>query len=267
MQLVSLDGSVHVNQNALVLFWAPLHPLARGPWVQSRSGGISVIQLQSVSKSYHGQTRVLDHVQLEVSKGDFLYVVGGSGAGKSSLLRILATDDEPTAGNVSLFGYDLSRSPANLVTRIRRTIGYVPQDLRLIGDLSVFDNVALSVQLSERKLGEAAARQEILALLARLGLEAKKNLPVSMLSGGEAQRVAFARALARKPELIIADEPTGSQDRDFTWSMMDLLLKANLEGTTVIVATHDREIVRRVRKRCAVLKEGRLRVEDGLCIY
>lgn len=228
---------------------------------------MELIALNHVSKAYHGGERVLDQVQLELKKGDFLYVVGGSGAGKSSLLRILATEERPTAGAVSLFGYDLSRVSSRVLRSIRQSLGYVPQDVRLIPDLSVYDNVALSVSLSGGSARDASSRARILDLLLRLGLDDKRDKPAGALSGGEAQRVAVARALVREPELLIADEPTGSQDRDFTWSLMDLFLKANLNGATVVVATHDREIVRRVRKRCAVLKEGQVRLEDGLCIY
>ncbi|MCM2324282.1 MAG: ATP-binding cassette domain-containing protein, partial [Oligoflexia bacterium] len=219
------------------------------------------------TKSYFGQVRVLDEISLELKKGDFLYVVGGSGAGKSSLLRLLATEEGPTSGTLSLFGYALnSVSPATLRS-IRQLLGYVPQDTRLIPDLTVADNVALSLNLAGRRVLSTATRSQIDELLERLGLAQKRNKLASSISGGEAQRVAVARALIRQPELIIADEPTGAQDRDFTWSLMDLFLKANLGGATVVVATHDREIVRRVRKRCATLKGGRLAIEEALCYY
>ena len=151
---------------------------------------------------------------------------------------------------------------------IRQSLGFVPQNVRLIPDLTVLDNVALSVTLAGRRVIPAQGRARIGELLDRLGLADKRDKPAQALSGGEAQRVAVARALVRSPELIIADEPTGAQDRDFTWSLMDLLLKANLGGATVVVATHDREIVRRVRKRCAMLREGRMHLEEGAtCFY
>lgn len=226
-----------------------------------------MIRLNRVSKSYFGQARVLEDVSMELKKGEFSYVVGGSGAGKSSLLRLLATEEAPTSGAVSLFGYDLATvSPATLRS-IRQLLGYVPQDVRLIGDLSVIDNVALSLTLAGRRALSRQAKLKIDELLERLGLAQKRFKPAAALSGGEAQRVAIARALIREPELIIADEPTGSQDRDFTWALMDLFLKANLGGATVVVATHDQEIVRRVRKKCAVLKGGRLGIEEATCFY
>jgi cell division transport system ATP-binding protein len=207
---------------------------------------------------------------MELARGDFLYVVGGTGAGKSSLLRMLATEEMPSAGRIGLFGYDLGSVSRTTLQAIRRAIGYVPQNIRLIPDLTVYDNIALAAMAAPpggRKRQAAQARSRIIELMERLGLSARAGERAYRLSGGEAQRVALARALARDPELIIADEPTGAQDRDFTWSIMDLLVKTNVSGATVVVATHDREIVRRVRRRCAVLKSGSIQLEEPLCIY
>ena len=227
-----------------------------------------MVSLRGVTKSYFGQANVLDHVHLELKKGDFMYVVGGTGAGKSSLLRLLATEELPTTGIISLFGYDISTASPAVLRAIRQSVGYIPQNIRLIPDLTVLDNVALSVTLAGRRVIPAQGRARIGELLERLGLAEKRNKLAHALSGGEAQRVAVARALVRSPELIIADEPTGAQDRDFTWSLMDLFLKANLTGATTVVATHDREIVRRVRKRCAMLKDGRMQLEESAaCFY
>lgn len=226
-----------------------------------------MVVLSDISKWYFGQTRILDHVNLELKKGDFLYVVGGSGAGKSSLLRILATQETPSMGTVSLFGYNLSTASPGTLRAIRQSLGYVPQDVKLIPDLTIFDNVALSLSLAGRRVLSAQSKSKINDLLGRLGLEDKKEKLASTLSGGEAQRVAVARALVRSPELIVADEPTGAQDRDFKWSLMDLFLKANVTGATVVLATHDREIVRRVRKKCAVLRAGNIAFEEALCTY
>jgi cell division transport system ATP-binding protein len=226
-----------------------------------------MIALNAVTKFYAGHTRmppVLDQLSLELRKGDFLYVIGGTGAGKSSLLRILATEESPSSGSISLFGYGLNAISPFTLRAIRQSVGYVPQDVRLIPDLSVAENVALSLSLAGRRALSSTSGNRIDELLHILGLSAKRDRPAGALSGGEAQRVAIARALVRSPELLIADEPTGAQDQDFTWLIMDLFLKANLSGTTVIIATHDRELVRRVRKPCALLKAGRLYMEDPL---
>ena len=226
-----------------------------------------MIALKGVSKSYFGQAKVLDHINLDLKKGDFLYVVGGSGAGKSSFLRILATEEAPSSGMISLFGYNLNSASASQLQAIRQMMGYVPQNIKLISDLTVLDNVSLSLSLAGRRVLSRESKAKIDDLLERLGLQNKREKLAGALSGGEAQRVAIARALVRSPEIVIADEPTGAQDREFTWSVMDLFLKANAAGTTVILATHDREIVRRVRKRCAVLRGGHISFEEALCTY
>lgn len=229
-----------------------------------------MVRLTGVSKWFFGQSRVLDQVDLELKKGDFLYVAGGTGAGKSSLLRLLATEELPSAGKVSLFGYDISTASPNTLRAIRRSLGYVPQSVRLIPDLTVYDNVAMSLSLAGRRALGGDARTRVADLLDKLALAPKRDKLASTLSGGEAQRVAVARALVRQPELVIADEPTGSQDNESTWSLMDLFLRANAGGATVVVATHDREIVRRLRRRCAIIKGGHIHIEGGganVCIY
>jgi cell division transport system ATP-binding protein len=226
-----------------------------------------MVRLSGVSKWYFSQTRILDHINLELKKGEFLYVIGGSGAGKSSLLRILATHEAPSMGSLSLFGYNVATASQSTLRAIRQSLGYVPQEVRLIPDLTVYDNVALSLSLAGKRVLNAECRRRIHEILERMGLEEKRETLAQTLSGGEAQRVAVARALVRNPELIIADEPTGAQDRDFKWLLMDLFLKANATGATVVLATHDREIVRRVRKRSAVLRGGHIAFEEAMCIY
>jgi cell division transport system ATP-binding protein len=221
-----------------------------------------MISLRAVTKVYPGENRVLDQVNLELKKGEFLFVIGGSGAGKSSLLRLLATEEMPTTGSLAMFGYPIETMAPSTLQAIRQVVGYIPQDTRLIGDLSVAENIALSLYTANRKALNGDVRGRMQELLERLGLMHLREKPARAISGGEAQRVAMARALVRNPELIVADEPTGAQDRDFTWSMMDLLMRHNSGGATVVVATHDREIVRRVHKRSAFLKNGQLGIVD-----
>jgi cell division transport system ATP-binding protein len=222
-----------------------------------------MVLLNQVVKAYSGGSRVLDSVDLKLSAGDFLYVVGGSGAGKTSLLRMLATEELPTSGKLSLFGFDLDPISPVTLRSIRRVLGYVPQGVKLIPDLTVYDNIAMSVSLAGRAASQRDLRARVGELLKKLDLAHARDHLASHLSGGEAQRAAVARALAREPELIIADEPTGAQDPDHTWALMDAFLKANQRGSTVVIATHDREVVTRVRKRCAVLKDGKIRLEGG----
>lgn len=227
-----------------------------------------MIQLHQVSKIYPGNSKVLDHINLQVKKGEFLYLVGGSGAGKSTFLKIVATEESPSTGTVSLFGYSLNRVAPSTLRAIRRVVGYVPQDVRLIPDLTISENVSLALTLGGMRVITPEARKRVDDLLEVMGLSSKKNKLAQALSGGEAQRVAVARALVRNPELLLADEPTGAQDREFTWSLIELFVRSNLKGTTVLVATHDREIVRKVRKNCVVLKEGSVFMEDGrACFY
>ncbi len=226
-----------------------------------------MIRLQGVSKRYVQSPPVLDRVELELKQGDFLYVVGDSGAGKSSLLRILATEEGPTLGEVSLFGFDLQKSSQSRLSSVRRQIGYVPQNVRIFPDLTVFENVAVSLDLMGRRIPAAERESRVQYFLERLGLHRKRDHLGVTLSGGEAQRVAVARALVRNPQLLIADEPTGAQDREFTWALMEQIVLANKNGATVVLATHDREIVRKVRKRCALLEAGKLEIEEDSCTF
>ncbi|MBN22567.1 MAG: cell division ATP-binding protein FtsE [Bdellovibrionaceae bacterium] len=219
-----------------------------------------MLTLRQVNKVYHGE-KVLDQISFDVKRGNFLYLLGGSGAGKSTLLRMLATEELPSDGSLTVFGYDLKKVPPTTLKAMRQAIGYIPQKVRLIPDLTVFDNIALSLTLAGRRTLSLDAKSKIAELLGQLGLMSKSETLAGNLSGGESQRVAVARALVRSPELIIADEPTGAQDFNEVWAIMDLLVKASQRGAAVIVATHDREIIKRVQNSCLVLKEGRLQTQ------
>lgn len=225
--------------------------------------GRELISLQGVSK--HFKNAIFENVNLKISKGEFVYLVGDSGAGKTTLLKLLYGEEKPSIGQVQVFGQDVWKADSAMLQAIRRKIGVIFQDLKLIEDLSVYDNVALSLETSE--LSRADRKRALDETLALVGLAKHASKKVGLLSGGEKQRVAAARALVRKPEILIADEPTGSLDREHTWSLMDLFQKIHLRGTTVLLATHDREIVRKVRRRSFVLKAGKLMVEEGICLF
>lgn len=232
-----------------------------------------MISLRQVSRWYPGASkdrpRVLDQIDLDLKKGEFLYLIGGTGAGKTTLLRMLATEELPSAGVLSLFGYDLSAVSSSTLRTIRQSVSTISQRVDLIPDLTVMENILIAVGSAGSRGSAAGRRGKILELLEKAGLASKKDRLASELSGGEAQRVAIVQAIARKPELILADEPTGLQDPESAWGILDLLLRENLSGTTVMVATHDREMVRRVRKTTAFLKNGRLQVhsEESPCRF
>ena len=224
-----------------------------------------MIRLQNLSKQYQAKHFVLNQINLELKKGDFLYVLGGTGAGKSTLLKMLASEEHPSAGEIHLFGYSLASASTTTLQAIRQSIAYIPQSIQLISDFTVFENIALGVSYGGARVLRAEVRTRIYELLEKLSLTHLRDVQARKLSGGEAQRVAIARALARKPELLIADEPTGAQDHQNTWSVMDLIQRANLNGTAIVLATHDREIVRRVRKKCAILHHGKITIDEALC--
>lgn len=226
-----------------------------------------MIEFRGVGKSY--ASPVLEQVSFTLVKGDFLFVVGDSGAGKSSLLKLLWGEERATQGSVNVLGIDPGRATPAAVQALRRKMGIVFQDLRLIEELSVWDNVALSVEIAKEEAGTNArgwkgAIDDALALVG-LGRLSKKRC--GELSGGEKSRVAAARAIVRNPQILIADEPTGNLDREQTWSLMDVFQKMQMRGTTVIMATHDREIVRRVRRRSLILKGGKAYLEEGLSLF
>lgn len=228
-----------------------------------------MIRLTAVTKIYSGQNqtgRVLENVNLTIQKGEFVYVVGDSGAGKTTLLKLLYGEEGANAGSVEVLGQKLNRIDSSRLQRLRRKIGVIFQDLRLIEELTSYDNVALALETAgvpDRRSWRHAIEES----LGMVGAAAFAKKKVKTLSGGERQRVAAARAIVRQPLLLIADEPTGSLDREHTWSLMDLFQKLHLRGATVLIATHDREIVRRVRRRSCVLKSGKLVIEDGLCMF
>jgi cell division transport system ATP-binding protein len=219
-----------------------------------------MIQLFHVSKEYPGEPPALADVSLEVEKGEFVFLTGPSGAGKSTLLRLIFCAERATAGQLLLFGKNVARAAPSDVPFVRRHIGVVFQDFKLLNDRTVARNVALPLEVRARPAAEV--RRRVRELLRSVGLEHRADKLPPSLSGGEQQRIAVARALAADPALLLADEPTGNLDPERTQEVMELLLAANARGTTVLIATHDRTLLARHKRRVIHLERGRL-VSDG----
>jgi cell division transport system ATP-binding protein len=215
-----------------------------------------MIQFFGVSKRYPSGQVGLDNVSLEINKGDFCFLTGASGAGKSTLLRLIFREERPNEGQIVVNGRNVAAVPSSKIPYLRRSIGIVFQDFRLIDRRTVFENVSFL----PRVLGFDAARQRRVAYeaLRRVGLAHRINAYPSQLSGGEQQRVAIARALVNEPEILIADEPTGNLDPDLARETVRLFLEIHRRGTTVVFATHDRALIERVGHRVLTLASGRL---------
>jgi len=216
-----------------------------------------VINFDSVSKQYkNSNTPALDDINLNIEQGDFVFLVGQSGSGKSSLLRLLLKEEKPTSGTVTVDGINVAKLPNRKVPAFRRTMGIVFQDFRLLPGKTVFDNVAFGMEVIGKSKKEIQDR--IPAILELVGLEEKAHRLPSELSGGEQQRVALARAFVNKPKLLLADEPTGNLDPSTSVGIMKLLDRINRTGTTIVMATHDVAIVDQMRKRIVQMENGKI---------
>jgi cell division transport system ATP-binding protein len=215
-----------------------------------------VIETYHLSKLYKRGVYALRDLSLTIDKGEFMFLTGPSGAGKSTFLRLLLRQDLPSEGDLKVSGRDLSLMTGTEVQAYRRTVGFVFQDFRLIPRFTVFQNVAFVM----RVLGIALATQQrkTFQVLKWVGLQHRMNAFPEELSGGEQQRIAIARALVNDPQLILADEPTGNLDPDLSLEIMNLFREINARGTTVVVATHDRELIRRVGRRSITLDHGKI---------
>jgi cell division transport system ATP-binding protein len=216
-----------------------------------------MIRIENVTKQYRGASRpALDNVTLEIEKGDFVFLVGASGSGKSSLMRLILREDVPNSGSVCVLGENLLRIPSRRVPLFRRKLGMVFQDFRLLPNKTVSQNVAFSLEVIGQSQGLISAA--VPDVLDMVGLGHKANNLPHELSGGEQQRVALARAIVNKPAILLADEPTGNLDPSTSEDIMKLLERINASGTTVVMATHDRNIVDRLQKRVVVLSQGNI---------
>ena len=215
---------------------------------------IPPIVLEGVSKTYRSDVLALKDVNIRIEKGEFVFIVGTSGSGKSTFIKLIMKEIEPTEGKVFVNGRDLVRLRRKQVPILRRSIGVVFQDFRLLKDRTVFENVAFAQRIVGATKHEISKRvPEVLALV---GLSEKIHAYPRELSGGEQQRVALARALVNRPALLLADEPTGNLDPKNSWEIMELLEQINRNGTTVVVVTHNQEIVNMMKKRVIALHKG-----------
>ena len=219
-----------------------------------------MIETYHLSKLYSRGVYALRDLTLRIDKGEFLFLTGASGAGKSTLLRLLLREELPTEGTLKVAGQNLPDLTRSQVQAYRRTIGFVFQEFRLIPRFSVFENVAFVMRVLG--VGLAQRQRKTFQVLKWVGLQHRMNALPDELSGGEQQRVAIARALVNDPQIVLADEPTGNLDPDLSLEVMNLFREINARGTTVLVATHDRELIRQVARRAVMLDHGRV-VEVG----
>ncbi len=213
-----------------------------------------IIFLDNVTKVYSKGSPAINGITLSVGRGEFVFVVGDSGSGKSTLIRLLLRELTASSGNVYVMGSDLARLKHRQIPRFRRNLGVVFQDFRLLNDRNVYENVAFAQRIIEVPPREI--RRNVPSILATVGLAGKYKAKTKQLSGGEQQRVALARALVNNPSILLADEPTGNLDPKNSWEIMSLLEEINLSGTTVLVVTHNREIVNAMHKRVITMKRG-----------
>ncbi len=217
---------------------------------------LPIIEMYRVYMKYQDDVEALSNVNFRVDKGEFVFIVGKSGSGKSTIMKLLLRDIQPTSGRVYVNGRELTRLHRRKIAKFRRSIGVVFQDFKLLRDRTVYENVAFAMRVVEKSQKEI--RRTVPEMLNMVGLYDKRNSMPDELSGGEQQRVALARALVNKPAILLADEPTGNLDPNTAWEIMELLEEINRNGTTVIVVTHNVDIVDAMKKRVIAIKKGRV---------
>ena len=224
-----------------------------------------MIEFRNVSKTYSTGTEAVHNANFKIEKGDFCFLVGASGSGKSTLIKLILKEEEPTEGNITINGKDTTFLKPNRVPYLRRSMGVVFQDFRLLSDKTVYENVAFAMNIV--KATPKHIRRQVPMVLSLVGLSGKAKVYPDELSGGEQQRVALARALVNNPSMIIADEPTGNLDPDTAWDIMNLLNEINLRGTTVVIATHAKDIVDSMKKRVIEIEKGIIIRDDKRGVY
>ena len=227
---------------------------------QQNDNGV-IIELKGVSKNYPNGTHALNDVNLTVNKGEFVFVVGSSGAGKSTFMKLLMREEKPSAGEIMVNGFKLNKLRHKDIPMLRRTMGIVFQDFRLIPNMNVFDNVAFSMHVVGAS--KQQIRKKVSHVLSVVGLSGKARSKPAELSGGEQQRVGLARALVNNPSLIIADEPTGNVDPNMSYEIVEMLTEINKMGTTILMVTHEHQLVRDFKRRVIMLEHGRIVADNA----
>lgn len=218
-----------------------------------------MIQMENVVKKYSNGVVATNGISVNINKGEFVYVVGPSGAGKSTFIKLMYREEKATSGKIIVAGMDVSTLKNSQVSNLRRQLGVVYQDFKLLPRLTVYENVAFALEVIEEH--PQVIRKRVMEVLELVGLKNKARMLPNELSGGEQQRVAIARSIVNMPKVLIADEPTGNLDPDTSWGIMDIFEEINRRGTTIVMATHNKEIVNTVRKRVIAI-EGGLIVRD-----
>ncbi len=219
-----------------------------------------MIEFRKVNKTYETGTDAVINANFVIEKGEFAFLVGSSGSGKSTLIKLILKEEEPTSGNIIINGKDTTYLKPSRIPYLRRSMGVVFQDFRLLPDKTVYDNVAYAMYIV--RATPRHIRRQVPMILSMVGLSNKAKMYPNELSGGEQQRVALARALVNAPSMLIADEPTGNLDPDTAWDIMTLLNEINMRGTTVVVATHAKDIVDKMKKRVIHIQNGNIIRDD-----
>ena len=229
------------------------------------TGNEDIISMTKVTKAYATGAPALNGIDLHIKPGEFVFIVGDSGSGKSTMIKLLLRELVPTSGEINVMGYDLLRIRHRKISKFRRNLGIVFQDFRLLKDRNVYENVAFAQRIVQTPGKEI--KRNVPSILATVGLAGKYKARPDQLSGGEQQRVASARALVNRPSILLADEPTGNLDPNNSWEIMKLLEQINENGTTVLVVTHNREIVNAMQKRVVTMRKGIIVNDEEKGVY
>lgn len=224
-----------------------------------------MISMKNIYKTYENGVTALSGINMNIEKGEFVYIVGPSGAGKSTFIKLIYREEKPTSGVIKIDGTDLANLKEKQVPMLRRDIGVVFQDFKLLPKLTAYENVAFAMEVIEAP--PSTMRPRVMEVLELVGLKNKSRFLPDELSGGEQQRISIARAIVNRPKIVIADEPTGNIDPDTSWEIMRIFEEINRRGTTLIMATHSREIVDTIRRRVIAIENGIIARDEALGEY